>query len=353
MLFSAKNRGKVIGVDIGTTSIKALEFGRSGRSLVVDRYAFEPLTPGLIIDHKIKDVEQVALSLQRAMKRSGSKAKRAAICVTANTIISKVVSIQADLSGEELESLVEIEADRIVPYALDEVNIDYIQMGKSAKSPGEDDIQIVVCRKNVVEDLVAVLDEADLEPAVVDVDTFTLGRIHRLVNQGIVGAGAKRTSALIDFGSNTSRFIVFHNNQIIYNRETPFGGRQLIDSINQKYGMPHDEAMMALRKGELAESFKSDILKPFVKTLIQEILRSLQFFYSSSTHNNIDELMITGGCAHIGNIDKIIEKRIEVPTVVLNPFASTRIGSRVDKDKFRKDIPSLAIASGLALRGLE
>ncbi len=353
MLFNSKNRGKVIGVDIGTTSIKAIEISKSGRSLVVDRYAFEPLTPGLIIDHKIKDVEQVANSLQAALRRSGSKAKRAAICVNANNVISKIVSVQADMSEDELESLVEIEADRIVPYALDEVNIDYIHMGKSEKSPGEDDVQIVVCRKNVVEDLVAVLDEAELEPAVVDVDTFTLSRIHGLVNQGLVGAGAKRTSALLDFGSNASRFMVFHNNLVIYNRETPFGGRQLIDSINQKYGMPHDEAMMALRKSDLPESFKVEVLKPFVKVLVQEILRSLQFFYSSSTHNHIDELMITGGCAQIGNVDKIIEKRVEVPTVVLNPFASTRIGSKIDKDKFRKDIPSLAIASGLALRGLE
>ena len=103
----------------------------------------------------------------------------------------------------------------------------------------------------------------------------------------------------------------------------------------------------------MPDTFKTDVLKPFVKTLVQEILRSLQFFYSSSTHNNIDELMITGGCAHIGNIEKIIEKRVELPTVVMNPFASTRIGSKVDKDKFRKDIPSLAIASGLALRGIE
>ncbi len=87
----------------------------------------------------------------------------------------------------------------------------------------------------------------------------------------------------------------------------------MIDSINQKYGMPHDEAMMALRKGDLPQSFKAEVLKPFVKTLVQEILRSLQFFYSSSTYNSIDDLMVTGGCAQIGNIEKIIENRIEVP----------------------------------------
>ena len=353
MLFARKNRGRILGIDIGTTSVKVLEFSKSGRSLVAERYGFEPLTPGVIIDHKVKDIPEVANSLRRAIKKSGSRAGRGAICVPSSHVISKVVSVQSDLSENELDSLVEIEADRIVPYALDEVNIDYIEMGASEKSPGEQDIQIVVCRKSVVEDMVAILEEADIEPAIVDVDTFTLGRVHALVNQGLVGAGARRTSALIDFGSNASRFMVFHNNQMVYNRDTPFGGRQLIDGINQKYGMPHDEAMIALRKSDLPESFKAEVLKPYVKSLVQEILRALQFFYSSSTYNNISELHVTGGCAQIGNIEKIIEKRIEVPTAVLNPFASTRISSRIDKGRFRKDIPSLAIASGLALRGVE
>ena len=326
---------------------------KAGRSISVDRYAYEPLTPGLIIEHQVKDVEQVAKAVERAMKRSGSKAKRAAICVSSNSVISKTIPVQPDLSEEELESLVEIEADRVVPYALDEVNIDFQRMGQSTTSPGEEDVQIVVCRKNVVESHSAVLEVADLEPAVVDVDSFTLARVYGLVRQGIVGGGQKRTSALIDFGSNTSRLIVFHNNVAIYNRETPFGGRQLIDSIHQKYGMSQEDAMAALRKNDLPKTFKSEVLKPFVKTLVQECLRTLQFFYSSSTHNNIDELLITGGCALIGNIDKIIEKRIEISTVVMNPFASTRIGSKIDTDKFRREIPSLAIASGLALRGIE
>ena len=353
MLFSKKNRGKVVGIDIGTTSVKVLEFSRSGRSVVVERYGYEPLTPGIIVDHKIKDMEAVGQSIRRAVKKSGSRARRAAVCVPSGNVISKLLSIQSGIAGDELESLVEIEADRIVPYALDEVNIDFIEMGESAKSPGEVDIQVVVCRKSVIEDLVEVLDEAGMEPAAVDVDTFTLSRVHALVNQGLVGAGARRTSAVIDFGSNASRFMVFHNNALVYNRDTPFGGRQLIDSIAQKYGMPHDEAMIALRKSDLPQSFKTDVLKPYVKSLVQEVLRSMQFFYSASTHNNINELLITGGCAQIGNVEKIIEKRIEVPTSILNPFASTRMGSKIDKEQIRKDIPSLAVAAGLALRGLE
>ena len=353
MLFSRKNRGKLVGIDIGTTSIKLVELSRAGRSVRVDHYAMEPLAPGLIIEHQIKDMDQVSMALQRVVSRSGTKTKRAAVCVASTNVISKSITVQSDIGDEELEALVEVEADRVVPYALDDVNIDFVNTGKAAQSTDEDQLQLVVCRKNVVEGLATALEEAGLEAAVVDVDHFALARVNSFVSQGHVGGGQARTTALIDFGFNTSRLLVFHNNRIIYTRENPFGGRQLIDSISQKYGLPPQDAAHALTKNELAKSFKNDVLKPFVKTLMQEILRTLQFFYSSSTHNRVDQLLITGGCAQIGNIDSFIEKRIEVPTAVLNPFAATRLGSRVDKEKFRRDIPSLGVATGLALRGID
>ena len=353
MLFSSKSKNRLVGIDIGTTTAKLVELSRSGRSIRVEHYACEAVAPGLIIEQQIKDIEQVGATVKRLMARSGSKIKRAAVCVASSNVISKMITVQADTKEDELESLVEVEADRVVPYALDDVNIDFTSLGRSEQTPDEEQLQLVVTRKNVVEAMVAVLEEAELEPAVVDVDHFALARVNNFVGQGQVGGGNAKTVALMDFGYNTSRLLVFHNNKIIYTRENPYGGRQLIDSISQKYGLPPQDASHALRANELANTFKSEVLKPFVKTLMQEILRTLQFFYSSSTHNRIDQLLITGGCAQIGNIDKFIEKRIEVPTAVLNPFAATRLGSKVDKEAFRKDIPSLGVAAGLALRAIE
>jgi len=353
LLFSSKNKNRLVGIDIGTTNAKMVELSRSGRAIKVDHYACEPLAPGLIIEQQIKDIEQVGATIKRLMARSGSKNKRAAVCVASSNVISKTITVQSDTSEDELEALVEVEADRVVPYALDDVNIDFTSIGKADPSLDEEQLQLVVTRKNVIEAMVAVLEEAELEPAAVDVDHFALARVNQFVGQGQVGGGNAKTTALMDFGYNTSRLVVFHNNRIIYTRENPYGGRQLIDSISQKYGLPPQDAPHALRSNELADTFKPEVLKPFVKTLMQEILRTLQFFYSSSTHNRIDQLLITGGCAQIGNIDKFIEKRIEVPTAVLNPFAATRLGSRIDKENFRKDIPSLGVAAGLALRALE
>lgn len=353
MLFSSKNRSRLVGIDIGTTAAKLIELSRVGREIRVDHYAYEPIAPGLIIEHQIKDIEQVGAAVQRLLARSGTKLKRAAGCVSSTNVISKGITVQSDIGEDELDALVEVEADRVVPYALDDVNLDYVNLGKSPQGDGEDQVQLVVCRKNVVESLVAVLEEADLEPAAVDVDHFALARVNSFVSESEMGSGKNKTTALMDFGFNTSRLLVFHDNRIIYTRENPYGGRQLIDSISQKYGLPPQDAAHALRNNELADTFKNDVLKPFVKTLMQEILRTLQFFYASSTHNKVDKFLITGGCAQIGNIDKFIEKRIEVPTAILNPFAATRLGPKVDQARFRRDIPSLGVAAGLALRGVE
>lgn len=353
MLFSGKNRSKLLGVDIGTTSVKLVEMSNAGRSIRVDCYACEPIAPGLIIEHQIKDVAQVGVALQRLVAKSGTKLKKAAVCVSSTNVISKTITVQSGIGEDELEAMVEVEADRVVPYALDDVNIDYVKVGKSQQSADEDLLQLVVCRKNVVDGLVAVLEEAELEPVVIDVDHFALSRVNAFVGQRQVGGQQTKITAMMDFGYNTSRLLVFHNNHIIYTRDNPYGGRRLIESINQKYSLPPAEAEHALRINKLPEAFKSDVLKPFVRTLMQETLRMLQFFYSSSTHNKVDQLLITGGCAHIGNVDKFIEKRIEIPTSILNPFAATRLGGKIDTGRFRRDIPSMGVAAGLALRGIE
>ncbi len=151
MFFSNKSRNKLIGIDIGTTAVKLVEMSRAGRTVRVDNYGYESMAPGLIIEHQIKDIEQVGATIQRLVAHAGSRVKRAAVCVSSTNVISKSLTAQSSLKEEELEALVEVEADRVVPYALDDVNIDYVKLGKSTQSADEDQLQLVVCRKNVIE----------------------------------------------------------------------------------------------------------------------------------------------------------------------------------------------------------
>lgn len=349
----------MLGIDIGSASIKVLELSRSGRSSVkAERYGLEILPPGAIVDGKMKDIDMVVETLQKAIQKSKTKVKRGAVCVSSSDIISKVISVQSNMRENDLIDQVEVEADRLVPYDLEEVSIDFLNLGPSVESPEEDDVQIVVCRKAVVEEVSDVLESAEIEPAIVDIDVHALARVHDYIKQGLPKGKGKQESedaelsGLVDFGANATRLMILQHGQVIFYRDTAFSGKQLIDDIREKYSMTQKEVTRSLRKGDLPESFKSEVLKPFVKTLIQETVRLLHFFYSSTTHDTISELMITGGCSQIGNLETIIGKRLNVPTRLLYPFDSVAIGPRIDKRRFMKEATSLGVACGLALRGV-
>ncbi len=361
MLFARGNRDRVLGIDIGSASIKVLELSGSGKpSVKAERYGLQVLPSGAVVDGKIKDVDMVIETLQKAIKKSGSKIKRGAACISSSDIISKVIAVQSRLREDDLLNRVEMETDRLIQYDLEEVSIDFLNLGPSVASPEEDDIQIVACRKAIVEEVVDVLESAGIEPAIVDIDIHALARIHSYMKHGLPRGKGKQVSeedkgltGIVDFGANATRFMVLQHGQVIFYRDTAFSGKQLIDDIREKYDMSQNEATRTLGKGGLPEDFKGEVLKPFVKTLIQETARLLRFFYSSTTYDSLSELRITGGCSQIGNLETIIGKRLNVPTHLLNPFDSVAIDSRIDKKRLEKEAATLGVACGLALRGVK
>ncbi|MEA3292508.1 MAG: type IV pilus assembly protein PilM [Pseudomonadota bacterium] len=351
-MFSLKKKNqKLLGVDIGTSAVKVLELSGAGGEMTIEHYAIEPLASGWVNERQIADPVQVGDAVARAVLKSGSRLKLAAACVPSSAVISKVVSMQKGLSDTEREAMVDMEANRFVPYALDEVNIDFQVLGDSRTNPEEGELQVIVCRKGVVDGVVDALQVAGLEPAAIDVDNLALGRVYERLLAPI-SAAEKELAVLFDFGTATTRLNVFDDGKLAYSRENVFGGRQLIDRVMAKYGRTYDEAAAALRAGDLPESYAQDVLKPFVKTMLQEIQRSLQFFYSSSTHNAVDRLLLSGGCCALAaNIADLVEKNTGIPTVVADPFAGMRQGARVDSH-FYRETPALLLAGGLALRGI-
>ena len=352
-MFGLKKRGqRVLGVDIGTSTVKVLEFSGAGRGLTVEHYAVEPVAGGLITEQQITDPVRVSEAVARAVLRSGSHLKRAVAAVPSTAVISKRITLQKGLSEAEREAMVDMEANRFVPYALNEVNIDFQVLGDARGSPREDEVQVVVCRKGVVDGIADALEAAGLEPTAVDVDMFAFGRVYERLLALPAPSGGEEIVALFDFGTATTRVFVFEGGNLVYNRGNVFGGRQLIDRVMARYGKTWDEAVAAVRAGELPESYVKEVLKPFVKTMLQEIQRSLQFFYSASTHNSVDRLLLSGGCCEaVANLGALVEKGVGIPAVVVDPYTGMRLGSRVD-GRFHREAPALVLAGGLALRGV-
>jgi type IV pilus assembly protein PilM len=349
-VFNPKARS-LIGLDISASAVKMVELADVGRgALRVERYVVETLPKDAVVDGNITNVEVVADTLRRGWKRMGASTSDVAMALPSAAVITKKIIVPAGQREQELEVLVESEANQYIPFALDEVNLDFQVLGPAASSPDEVEVLIAASRKEKVEDRVAVAEAARLRPVVMDVESYAAQAAFDLVARQLHQGGKDQIIALVDVGANLMNVTVFRNDQQVYVREQLFGGNLLTQEIIRQYGMTSEDAELAKRSGNLPENFESDILRPFVDNLALEVSRALQFFFTSTQYNQVDTIVLAGGCAIIPGVDEVVASRTQVTSIVANPFVDMTLSSRVKPKALASDAPSLMIACGLALR---
>jgi len=355
-LFSRKKL-PMLGLDISSTAVKLLELsqqsGRGGLRYRVESYAVEPLAPNSVVEKNIADVDAVGEAVRKVVKRSGTRTKHAAVAVSGNAVITKVISMPASLSEREMESQIELEADQYIPYPLEEVNLDFEVQGPSEKSPEMVDILLAASRSENVDDRVAALDLAGLSCDVVDVEAYAMENACFQLAEQWPNNGQEQVVAIADIGATTTTLNVLYNNHIIYTREQNFGGRQLTEEIQRRYGLSKEEAGMAKRQGGLPDNYVPEVLEPFKEAMAQQVNRSIQFFYSASSYSTVDMIVLAGGTASVTGVDDLIQERLGIDTVVANPFANMAVGPRVKPQALSNDAPAMMIACGLALRSFD
>lgn len=347
----------LVGIDISSTAIKLLELsrvGKGGKSYRVETYAVEPLPANVVEDKNIKDVEVIGEAMQRAVKRCRIKSDRVAVAVAGAAVITKIIQMQADLSEADIEATIEMEAGQYIPYPMEEVSLDFEILGPSENNPEEEiDVLLAASKKDIIDDRVAVANMAGLKAKVVDIETFALENAFTLLAQNDPEIDSNDVIALVDVGATTTSFSVLNELKIVYTREQPFGGNQLTEQIQHRYGLSYEEASMAKRLGQLPEDYETELLEPFKEAMAQEISRAVQYYYSSSASGNIAHTVIAGGCASIPGIIEQITNKIGGHVTLANPFASMSVSSKVNKKGLMNDAPALMIACGLALRSFD
>lgn len=342
------------GIDISSTAVKLLELSRPGARYRVESYAVEPLPPNSVMEKNITDVQAVGEAIRRVVKRSGTHAKHAALAVAGSAVITKVIQMPASLSEDEMESQIEVEADQYIPYPLEEVRLDFEVLGPSPKNPEMVDVPLAASRSENVEMRVdAVAMSGGINAKVVDVEAYAMERAFGLLADQMRDKGVDKTVAIVDIGATMTTLSVLHDRKIIYTREQVFGGRQLTEEIQRRYGLSFEEAGIAKKQGGLPDDYVPEVLEPFKEAMAQQVSRSLQFFFSSSQYNDVDQIILAGGSASIPGIDELIQDKLGTPTVVANPFASMSLSSRVNAQALANDAPALMIACGLAMRSLD
>lgn len=338
-----------VGIDIGSSSVKLVALSKRGKNLALDSYSVVPLPVSAVIDSSVQDVEQVSEAIEKAVKLCSSSLKNAVTAVPSSAVISKKIELSSAFTEFELEDQVKLEADRFIPYPLDEVALDFEVMGPVENSSAElNEIMLVACRRDDVEQREDAINGAGLKCEVVDVDRFSIERAYPLVLAE--AAAGSELVGLVDIGASTLTLNVFKNGEIVYNREQAFGGNDLSNVIHQQSGMPIAEVEHQLRTGELSEEIQQTLVIPFRSTVSQQVSRALQFFYSSGPHNELSKLYLLGGTATIGGLADQLQAEVGVVTETANPFVSMAVDSKINPSRLERDAPTLVKACGLALR---
>lgn len=341
----------LLGVDVSASSVKVVELSRNraGR-LVLERCAMEPLERGWVSDGNIEKFDEVADALRRVVRKSGTKTKNSAFALPSSAVITKKIVLPDALSEDDLEIQVETEANQYIPFSLDEVSLDFCEIGPSETSQGDVDVLIAASRKEKVLDRVGLAEAAGLKAVVVDIEPYASRMAcARLVEQ-LPGKGKDSIVALFEIGALSTSMQVMCNGDVLYERDQAFGGAQLSQMIATQYGFSLDEAEVKKRTGDLPEDYLQAVLRPFTASVGQEMSRALQFFFTSSPHNRVDHIMLAGGTAGVQGLTDELTAQTSFACMVANPFSDMAMGSSVRANKLSREAPSYLTATGLALR---
>ena len=351
-LFTRK-KPLLLGMDISSTAVKLLELSEHNGRYRVESYAVEPLPANAVVEKNIADVEAVGETIRRAVKRTSSRTRMAAVAVAGSSVITKIIPMSASLSEEDMENQINLEADQYIPYPLDEVRLDFEVIGPTENNPDSVDVLLAACRSENVDMRVAALEIGGIEAKIVDVEAYALENAFSLLAEQMPNRGNNMTIAVVDVGATMTTLNVLHDRKIIYTREQVFGGKQLTEEIMRRYGLSYEEAGMAKRQGGLPDNYIPEVLEPFKDNMAQQVSRALQFFFSSSQYNNVDHIVLAGGSASIPGADELIEEHIGTSTSIANPFASMSLASRIKPQTLSNDAPAMMVACGLALRSFD
>ena len=340
----------MLGIDISASNVKLVELVPGTKAGIrLERYAIESIERGAIVDGNIEKPEAVADALTRAIRRTGTKTKLAAMALPSSAVISKRITLPAGLMEEDYETQVETEASQYIPFSIDEVNLDFQILGPALQG---DDVEVLLAasRKEKVDDRVAIAEMAGLKPIVIDVEPYAARAAIDHVTGYLPNHGDGMILAVFDIGQQTTNLTVVLNGLTIFERDQTFGGSQLTEDIVRLYGLTLEEAELKKKSGDLPDNYASVLLAPFIEQGATEVARSLQFFYTSTPYTRVDRIFLAGGCAVTAGFAEAIAERTQVPTEIMSPFQGMEVAGGIRERQLRLDAPALMVGCGLAMR---
>lgn len=334
---------EIFGLDIGSSGVKAVHVKESGGTHTLTSLGVAPLPPDAITDGTIKDPGTVVEAIKSAVSRAGLKGPSCAIAVCGRELIIKKVQIP-EVPAKEVGDVVQLEAEHHVPFAIDEVFLDYQSIGQHN---GVLDLILVAVKKSKVLEYASVVEEAGLSPTIVDVDSFALGNQFELNYPNDRG----ETVALIDIGASIMKTNVVRAGSTIFARDIPFGGNNYTQAIAQQLKIPFEQAEAAKLGRDVGVRWETVVpaLEAVSRELSLEVQRTFDYFASTAESERIGKIVLAGGCAQLPGLSDYLSSNWGIPVELTKPFQRIQIDSSYS-DEVHAAGPSLAVAVGLALR---
>ena len=349
-LYRKPSKG-LVGVDISSTTVKLLELSVKNGRYWVESYAVMPLPENSVVEKSILNPEAVADALERVVNLANPHTTHVAIAVPTSMVIHKIIEMEADMTDEEREVQIRMDAEQYIPFPLDEVSLDFEILPDRLANPNRVNVLLVATRTENVDTRVEVLELAGLVAKVADVESYAMERAFSVFADTLpMGAN---TVGILDIGHTMTTLSVMQKGKIIYTREQVFGGRQLTQDVQSRYGLSFEEAGRAKKERTLPDDYDTEVLEPFLDAVVQQAARSLQFFFSSSQFNEIDHILLAGGIANIPGLAKLLQQKLGYRVTIANPFLQMGFSPQIDIKKIENDASSLMVACGLALRSFD
>jgi type IV pilus assembly protein PilM len=348
--FFKNNTSLIVGIDIGSHAIKAVLLGQDDNGYILEAIATEVMPRGAIIDREIQDIDAVSKVVAKIRKEITSSVNLAAAAVSGQTVITKVIYMDVHLSEYELASQIEIEADSLIPYPLDEVSLDFEKLEINEADSSKVNVLLSAARTESVEARVAALELGGFQTKVIDVESYAVSRAYDLSLSQLPDDAKYKTVAIVDVGAVMTLFSVTDAGTHIYSRDQLFGGEQYTRSIVSYYNQTFEEAEHAKITNNLPLNYTFEVLGPFHTIFTQQIRRAIQMFLTSSGKDKIDYIIVSGGSANVDGLEGLLTEELGIHTFIANPFKSMSIAESIDQEMLNKTAAQYMVAAGLALR---
>jgi type IV pilus assembly protein PilM len=339
----------LVGLDIGSSAIKAVELKAAGRGYRVAAYGTEPLPPDSIVDGAIIDGAAVAEAVRRLFEGRGIRTREVAASLSGNAVIVKKITLPA-MTDSELADSIYWEAEQYIPFDIQDVNLDYqVLEGGQGAGKGTIEVLLVAAKKEKIADYTGVITQAGRSAVVVDVDAFALQNAYE-VNYGIDPAAV---IVLLNAGASATNINILSGDQSVFTRDVSIGGNAYTEALQRELSLPYAAADQ-LKRGTGVDGVSFEDARPVLRAVTENVMLEIQktfdFFKATADSDRIDRIVVSGGASREEGFTEMVRERFEAPVEAFDPFRRIAFDGRKLGSEAGEVAPTAAVAVGLALR---